>query len=51
MANITSIDVPLFDMAVKATDLLLRILNGETVYTPGFHEIPAVLAVRGSCGE
>ena len=51
MANITSIDVPLFDMAVKATDLLLRILNGETIYTPGFHEIHAVLTVRGSCGE
>jgi len=51
MAHVTSIDVPLFDMAIKATDLLLRILNGEMVYTPGFHEIPAVLTVRGSCGE
>jgi len=51
MAHVTSIDVPLFDMANKATDLLLRILNGETVYTPGFYEIPAVLTVRGSCGE
>jgi DNA-binding LacI/PurR family transcriptional regulator len=51
MAKVTSIDVPLFDMANKATDLLLRILNGETVYTPGFYEIPAVLTVRGSCGE
>jgi len=51
MAHVTSIDVPLFDMAMKATDLLLRILNGEMVYTPGFHEIPAVLTVRGSCGE
>jgi hypothetical protein len=38
-------------MAVKATDLLLKILNSEMVYTPGFHEIPAVLTVRGSCGE
>lgn len=51
MANVTSIDVPLFDIAVKATDLLLRILSGEKTYTPGFYEIPTSLTVRGSCGE
>lgn len=49
--GVTTVDVPLYDIAAKATDLLLKILTGESPYEPEAHQVPEKLSVRGSTGR
>ncbi len=49
--GISSISQPIEQIATTATDLLIRILDGEAEYLPGFHAIDTELIVRGSTVE
>lgn len=49
--NVTTIDVPMYEIAAKATDLLLKILNGDASYTPNFYEVKEQFSPRGSTGR
>ncbi len=46
--GLSSISQPIEEIAATATDLLIRILDGEEQYRPGFHPVAADLIVRGS---
>lgn len=46
--GISSVSQPIEKIALTATDLLIRILDGEVAYSPGFHRIDTDLIVRGS---
>lgn len=45
---VTTIDIPLYEIGAKATDLLLRVLTGEKTYQPAAHVVPEKLTVRSS---
>lgn len=49
-SHVTTVDIPLYDIAAEAADLLLRILTGEKTYQPKSHEVPEKLTVRASTG-
>lgn len=45
---LTTVDLPFFDQGAKAVDLLLALMNGESV--PPLITLPSKLVVRQSCG-
>lgn len=49
-SHVTTVDIPLYDIAAEATDLLLKVLTGRGTYLPKSHEVPEKLTVRASTG-
>ena len=47
-ARLSTVKIPFHQMADKATEKLLEVLEGKQPYTPGFYEIPAELVIRES---
>ena len=45
---LSSVSLPTEKQVYTAIDLLLKILNKEVPYEPGFHEIEAELIIRES---
>ena len=47
-ARLSTVKIPFHQMAYRATEKLLEVLEGKQPYTPGFYEIPAELVIRES---
>ncbi|QHI70069.1 substrate-binding domain-containing protein [Tichowtungia aerotolerans] len=47
-ARLSTVKIPFYQMAYKATEKLLEVLEGQKPYTPGFYEVPAELVIRES---
>ena len=47
-SRLSTVKIPFHQMAYKATEKLLEVLEGQTPYTPGFYEVPAELVIRES---